>query len=469
MVRQARYDPAMAVDLPASADALTADELQAQTRGLARRAPPAGLDGGGRPRRRRRVDARCAWGSTTPNWCIRFGEAGYATPTWPAEYGAGLSLSPGEAKQVNDVLERLQGAAAVQHHRHRHGRPDGDGVGHRGDEAPAAAAARVQPGDLVPAVQRAGRGLRRRRARDACGARRRRVGRQRSEGLDHGRAHLASGGCCSAAPNPDVPEAQRASRTSSSTCTQPGVEVRPLVQITGDAEFNEVFFNDARVRHDWMLGREGDGWKVAITTLMNERVSLSGAGSIGGDAVGGSPVDRLLERHTGIDRPDPAPAARAGLHREPADPAQQPARAADKRKSGGEAGPEGSITKLHAGRVQPAAPEARGRPRGRRAASRGRATALVEDAARSGARAEVDGDALDRASGSCGRRPTRSRAAPPTSCATSSASGCSGSQGARHTRASCRGTTCPLGLTVRAVPSYALQRVPTRGSRPVRR
>ncbi len=84
---------------------------------------------------------------------------------------------------------------------------------------------------------------------------------------------------------------------------QPGVEVRPLVQITGDAEFNEVFFNDARVRHDWMLGREGDGWKVAITTLMNERVSLSGAGSIGGDAVGGSPVGRLLERHTGIDRP----------------------------------------------------------------------------------------------------------------------------------------------------------------------
>ena len=70
---------------------------------------------------------------------------------------------------------------------------------------------------------------------------------------------------------------------------QPGVEVRPLVQITGDAEFNEVFFNDAVVRHDWMLGREGDGWKVAITTLMNERVSLSGAGSIGGDAVGGSP------------------------------------------------------------------------------------------------------------------------------------------------------------------------------------
>ena len=37
-------------------------------------------------------------------WCIQLGEAGLATPTWPAEYGAGLSLSPGEAKHVNDVL-----------------------------------------------------------------------------------------------------------------------------------------------------------------------------------------------------------------------------------------------------------------------------------------------------------------------------------------------------------------------------
>ena len=94
---------------------------------------------------------------------------------------------------------------------------------------------------------------------------------------------------------------------------QPGVEVRPLVQITGDSEFNEVFFNDARVRHDWMLGREGDGWKVAITTLMNERVSLSGAGSIGGDAVGGQP-DRPPARsapgHHGPARPPAARAAR---------------------------------------------------------------------------------------------------------------------------------------------------------------
>jgi alkylation response protein AidB-like acyl-CoA dehydrogenase len=126
---------------------------------------------------------------------------------------------------------------------------------------------------------------------------------------------------------------------------QPEVEVRPLVQITGDAEFNEVFFNDARVRNDWMLGREGDGWKVAITTLMNERVSLSGAGSIGGDAVGGSPVARLLDRHKGTTDPlVRQQLAQAYIESRLIKVNNQ--RAADKRKSGGEAGPEGSITKL---------------------------------------------------------------------------------------------------------------------------
>jgi hypothetical protein len=52
----------------------------------------------------------------------------------------------------------------------------------------------------------------------------------------------------------------------------PGVEVRPLYQITGEAEFNEVFFTDVAIPNAMMLGKEGQGWRVAITTLMNERV-----------------------------------------------------------------------------------------------------------------------------------------------------------------------------------------------------
>jgi alkylation response protein AidB-like acyl-CoA dehydrogenase len=56
----------------------------------------------------------------------------------------------------------------------------------------------------------------------------------------------------------------------------PGIEVRPLRQITGDAEFNEVYFTDTRIPSSQLLGRQGDGWRVSLTTLMNERVSIGG-------------------------------------------------------------------------------------------------------------------------------------------------------------------------------------------------
>ena len=57
---------------------------------------------------------------------------------------------------------------------------------------------------------------------------------------------------------------------------QPGVEVRPLRQMTGSAEFNEVYLTDARTPDSERMGDVGDGWRVALTTLMNERVSIGG-------------------------------------------------------------------------------------------------------------------------------------------------------------------------------------------------
>jgi alkylation response protein AidB-like acyl-CoA dehydrogenase len=54
----------------------------------------------------------------------------------------------------------------------------------------------------------------------------------------------------------------------------PGVEVRPLRQITGDPEFNEIFFNDVRVPVENVLGEINDGWRVAMTTLLHERGTL---------------------------------------------------------------------------------------------------------------------------------------------------------------------------------------------------
>jgi alkylation response protein AidB-like acyl-CoA dehydrogenase len=56
----------------------------------------------------------------------------------------------------------------------------------------------------------------------------------------------------------------------------PGVEVRPLRQMTGEAEFSEVYFTEARLPDAARLGAIGEGWRVAITTLMNERVSIGG-------------------------------------------------------------------------------------------------------------------------------------------------------------------------------------------------
>jgi alkylation response protein AidB-like acyl-CoA dehydrogenase len=56
---------------------------------------------------------------------------------------------------------------------------------------------------------------------------------------------------------------------------QDGVEVRPLVQITGEAEFNELFIEEARIPDANIVGGEGNGWPVAITTLMHERAGLA--------------------------------------------------------------------------------------------------------------------------------------------------------------------------------------------------
>lgn len=72
----------------------------------------------------------------------------------------------------------------------------------------------------------------------------------------------------------------------------PGVEIRPLRQMTGGASFNEVFFNEVRIPDDHRLGDVNQGWTVALTTLMNERASI-GAG--GGGGMGLASVTRLAE------------------------------------------------------------------------------------------------------------------------------------------------------------------------------
>jgi alkylation response protein AidB-like acyl-CoA dehydrogenase len=121
-------------------------------------------------------------------------------------------------------------------------------------------------------------------------------------------AHLSRWGMLLARTNPDVPK-HRGSRTSWSTCTRRASKCgrscssRATPSSTRCSSTTRASRRDAR-------RPEGDGWHVAITTLMNERVALSGAGSLSGE-VGGSGIDRLIARH----QPWPTPACASGSPR----------------------------------------------------------------------------------------------------------------------------------------------------------
>jgi acyl-CoA dehydrogenase len=127
--------------------------------------------------------------------------------------------------------------------------------------------------------------------------------------------------------------------------TAPGVEVRPLRQMTGGASFNEVFFTDVRVPDTHRLGDVNQGWGVALTTLMNERASI-GAGSGGG--MGLANVTRLAQMasHFGVidDAVTRDELMKVYIGYQVAKYTNQ--RALDKIKQGQLPGPEMSIAKL---------------------------------------------------------------------------------------------------------------------------
>ena len=121
-----------------------------------------------------------------------------------------------------------------------------------------------------------------------------------------------------AGPNdPDVPKHEGLSYFILDM-KSPGVDVRPLRQMTGSSEFNEVFLTDVRIPDANRVGDVGDGWRCARTTLMNERVALSGISLDPVSFTGGTrrdPWQSFLDEIP--DRSDPRrpPAPRAVLHR----------------------------------------------------------------------------------------------------------------------------------------------------------
>jgi alkylation response protein AidB-like acyl-CoA dehydrogenase len=88
-------------------------------------------------------------------------------------------------------------------------------------------------------------------------------------------AHISRWAMLLARTNPDAPKHQGLTYFICDM-TAPGVTVRPLRQLTGDAEFNEVFLDDVVIPDEHRLGPVDEGWQVAVTTLMNERAAMGG-------------------------------------------------------------------------------------------------------------------------------------------------------------------------------------------------
>ena len=275
----------------------------------------------------------------------KIGAAGWAQPTWPVEY-SGKGLEPAQARIVEEVktLYKVPRSFNVI------------GLGMGAPTIMQWASEEVKQQFLPPMAQNKhiwcqlfsepGSGS------DVAGLATRAV-RDGDEWIVNGQkvwttlAHISSYGLLVARTDPEQPKHKGLSYFIVDM-KAPGVEVRPLKQMTGDAEFNEVYFTDVRIPDAWRLGPEGEGWAVATTTLMNERVALSGAGSSGGENVGGGPVDDLVRfaKQTGAWEDT---VLRQRLMQAVIDGRIiriTNYRAGAQRKAGRQPGPEGSITKL---------------------------------------------------------------------------------------------------------------------------
>jgi alkylation response protein AidB-like acyl-CoA dehydrogenase len=160
-------------------------------------------------------------------------------------------------------------------------------------------------------------------------------------------AQFASFGMLLARTDPDVPKHEGLTYFIVDM-KAPGVEVRPLRQMTGSSEFNEVFFTDVRVPDRRRVGAVGDGWRCARTTLMNERVALAGISLDPVSFTGGVRRDPWLAYLEAIpDRTDPLVRQRLAQFYIESEVKEITAfRANSARLRGQQPGPEGAVNKV---------------------------------------------------------------------------------------------------------------------------
>jgi acyl-CoA dehydrogenase len=158
-------------------------------------------------------------------------------------------------------------------------------------------------------------------------------------------AQHAQIGLCLCRTNPDLPK-HKGITALLVDMSAPGVEVRPLRQMSGGADFNEVFLTGVRVPDDHRLGEVDGGWRVALTTLMNERATVGGEGA--GPAARALSLPFLTELLRANGRLDDGATRRrlAELYADQAATEYLNHQAIRKLRAGTQPGPEASVSKL---------------------------------------------------------------------------------------------------------------------------
>lgn len=240
-------------------------------------------------RLRAQVDARA--------WAKDLGEAGLATPTWPVEYG-GLGLSRKKALIVYEELDEV-GAPPTPN-------PIGPGTagpvlleyGTQAQKDRYLKRMATQEDYWCQLLSEPGAGsdlatLATRAVRDSDGW------IFNGQKVWSSLAHLSQYGLCFARTNVDVPKHDGITAFIMDM-SAPGVEVRPLRQMTGDSDFNEVFLTDVRLSDEMRIGAVDNGWTVARHVLMHERGVAHGKQAVKGGVPARS-IESLLRHYADVD------------------------------------------------------------------------------------------------------------------------------------------------------------------------